>query len=373
LQKAQVNKQLKWAAPTALLQAERGLALDSTMRGQTDKRGLGFGSSSSHSPDIGSKEHRAAVTQWQKDRNVENLLISLCRLTVQQDWTQWEGVMWQDMSWKRMLYRMSNSELKFYLQGTLQIAPTPSYLKVIGVLEDPKCPLCSVRGCKLYHILSVCGVALNQGRFKWRHDEVLRVLRWHIDKVRRAMTPDKVRKVPKTAKKIFIRAGEKNPKKKTSPLPSLLQMASDWCITVDLPEMTYHFPAHVAVTAKKPDIVLWSDSLKKIILIELTVPAERGVQKAHAKKTNSYGKPGGLADACRLNGWTVELMPVEVGALGFVADSMRLNLKKLGVWSKELHTLLSEMALRCSYLIFLQHKSQVWTSWRMFDPKMTNS
>ena len=55
-------------------------------------------------------------------------------------------------------------------------------------------------------------------------------------------------------------------------------------------------------------------------------------------------------------------MPVEVGALGFVADSMRTNLKALGVWSKALHTHLSEMALRCSYLIFLQHKTQVWTS-----------
>ncbi len=310
------------------------------------------------------------MTQWQKDRNVENLLISLCRLTVQQDWTQWEGVMAQDMSWNRMIYRMSNGDLKFYLQGTLQIAPTPSHLKVIGVLEDPKCPLCSVRGCKLYHILSCCGIALDQGRYKWRHDEVLRVLRWHIDKARRAMTPAKVRKAPKIGEKIFILAGAKKPKKTPSPSPSILQTASDWCITVDLPEMTYHFPAYVAVTAKKPDIVLWSQSRRLIVLIELTVPAERGVQAANIRKTLSYKD---LEAQCRLNKWSVELMPVEVGALGFVADSMRVALKKLGVWSKALHTSLSEMALRCSYLIFLQHKSQVWTSWRMFDPKMTIS
>ena len=144
-------------------------------------------------------------------------------------------------------------------------------------------------------------------------------------------------------------------------------MASDWYITVDLPEMTYHFPAHVAVTGKRPDLVLWSDSLKTIVLMELTVPAERGVQNAHARKTASYGAPGGLADACRDRGWSVYLMPVEVGVLGFVADSMRVALKKLGVWSRELHTLLSETALRCSYLIFLQHKNQAWTSWRMFQ------
>ena len=184
------------------------------------------------------------------------------------------------------------------------------------------------------------------------------------------MTPAKVRKAPKIGEKIFILAGAKKPKKKTSPSPSILQTASDWCITVDLPEMTYHFPAYVAVTAKKPDIVLWSQSRRLIVLIELTVPAERGVQAANIRKTLSYKD---LEAQCRLNKWSVERMPVELGVLGFVADSMQVALKKLGVWSKTLHTSLSEMALRCSYLIFLQHKSQVWTSWRMFDPKMTIS
>ena len=202
----------------------------------------------------------------------------------------------------------------------LQTAPTPSYLKVIGVLEDARCPLCHVRGCKLYHILSCCGTALDQGRFKWRHDEVLRVLRWYIDKARRAMTSDKVRVVSKVMGKTFIRAGEDKPTTRTRSPPSILEQASDWCITADLPEMSYHFPAHVAVTGKKPDIVLWCNSLKKIVLIELTVSAERGVQKAHKKKSASYDA---LASACRLNNWTVELMPVEVGVLGFVADSMR--------------------------------------------------
>ena len=197
--------------------------------------------------------------------------------------------MWQDVSWNRMLYRMSNSELKFYLQGTLQIAPSPSYLKVIGVLEDARCPLCQVRGCKLYHILSCCPTALDQGRFKWRHDEVLRVLRWHIDKARRAMTSAKVRKVPKVMKKTFIGAVENKPTTRTRSPPSILEQASDWCITADLPEMSYHFPAHVAVTGKKPDIVLWSNSLKKIILIELTVPVERACRR-HIRGRASHMK-----------------------------------------------------------------------------------
>lgn len=74
---------------------------------------------------------------------------------------------------------------------------------------------------------------------------------------------------------------------------------------------------------------------------------------------------GGLCDEIRARGWTVELLPVEVGVLGFIADSTRHALKRLGVWNKELSTLLSETALRCSYVIFVQHKTLQWTPWRM--------
>ena len=76
-------------------------------------------------------------------------------------------------------------------------------------------------------------------------------------------------------------------------------------------------------------------------------------------------KPGGLCDEIRARGWQVELLCVEVGAIGYIAESMRSALKRLGVWSNALSTLLSETALRCSYLVFVQHKVPVWTPWRM--------
>lgn len=115
-----------------------------------------------------------------------------------------------------------------------------------------------------------------------------------------------------------------------------------------------------------PDLVVWSDSLRVVIMLELTVPSERGVRAAYERKEHRYGKPGGLKEACA--GYTVHLLPVEVGVLGFVAESMKRALRLLGVWSNELSTALSDMALTCTYVIYVSRKQKSWSDWRMFDP-----
>ena len=130
--------------------------------------------------------------------------------------------------------------------------------------------------------------------------------------------------------------------------------------------MRSQFPQHIAVTEQKPDLVIWSDSTRVLIMVELTVPSERNVYAAHERKDYRYGKPGGLKDAC--TDYTVYLLPVEVGVLGFVADSTRRALQRLGVWSGPLATELEGMALSCSYAIFVARKQQSWVNWRMFDP-----
>ena len=271
-------------------------------------------------------EHRKAVTKWAKERRVEAQTTKLHELTVQSDWRKWTGVMEQDMSWNRILYRMSDQMLKFYLQGTLQIAPTPAYLKRIGIITgEACCPLCRRRGGALYHILSVCNVALEQGRYTWRHNEVLKILHYVTGMFIRSMSAEKVRKAPK--KKEFVLAGKK-PKRMEKP-PALLETACDWRIAVDLPGMCGQFPQHIAVTGDKPDLVIWSDSRRVVIMLELTVPSEKNVHAAYERKDYRYGKPGGLKDAC--HGYTVYLLPVEVGVLGFVADSTRIALQRLGV------------------------------------------
>ena len=101
-----------------------------------------------------------------------------------------------------------------------------------------------------------------------------------------------------------------------------------------------------------------------ILLIELTVQSERNVMDAFVRKKKRYDE---LKTQCS-DEYRVELLPVEVGVLGFVADSTRRACRLLGVWSKELSEILSEIALRCSYAIFVARKSETWTGWRVFQP-----
>ena len=366
LQRDNGNEQAKWRATIALHTAERGLELDAmAAKGQTNRAGVDVGGSNGgHLPERGTREHRAVVTAWAKERRVEAQTTKLHELTIQGDWRKWTGLMEQDMGWKRVLYRMSDEMLKFYLQGTLQIAPTPSYLKRIGIIKgEAFCPLCMRRGGALYHILSCCAVALQQGRYTWRHNEVLKILHFVIGRFIRMMTAEKVRKAPKSMM-TFVLAG--TTAKTTEKPPTLLETACDWTIAVDLPRIGRRFPQYIAATAKMPDLVVWSDSLRVVVMLELTVPSERNVHAAFDRKTKRYGDPGGLKDACE--GYTVYLLPVEVGALGFVAHSMRRALQRLGVWSQQLSTALSDMALSCSYVIYVSRKQKTWTNWRMFDP-----
>jgi len=170
-----------------------------------------------------------------------------------------------------------------------------------------------------------------------------------------------------------MKEGEHDKATKTRREPTILETACDWRIVVDLPGMHYNFPAHIAITGERPDLVLWSETLKLVVLIELTVPSECNVTDAYRRKSEKYGKPGGLCDEIRNRGWKVELMPVEVGVLGYIAVSTQKALKRVGIWTKGLETALSETALRCSYVIFISHKSLAWAPWRMVTDLSTMS
>ena len=45
----------------------------------------------------------------------------------------------------------------------------------------------------------------------------------------------------------------------------------DWILTADL-DKKYNFPFHIAYTELQPDITIYSNSVKKVIMIELTCP-----------------------------------------------------------------------------------------------------
>ena len=49
----------------------------------------------------------------------------LRRLEVQNRWLEWTDVMNADLTWRRLIFGMSDNELKFTLQAITNTAPTP--------------------------------------------------------------------------------------------------------------------------------------------------------------------------------------------------------------------------------------------------------
>ena len=113
-----------------------------------------------------------------------------------------------------------------------------------------------------------------------------------------------------------MKAGKSVPKSKVKPT-GILHLASDWVIVSDL-KNSYIFPGHIALTSLRPDIVIFSNSLKRVILIELTCPCEENMESWHSIKLNKYSA---LVESILLNGWCVDLFAIEVGARGYCSRS----------------------------------------------------
>ena len=89
--------------------------------------------------------------------------------------------------------------------------------------------------------------------------------------------------------------------------------ASDWVLLGYL-DGTFSFPPHITFTELRPGITVFSNKLKRVILIELTCPCKKNVEAWHNAKINKYMS---LKSVIENNGWNVDLSAVEVGARGY--------------------------------------------------------
>ena len=74
----------------------------------------------------------------------------------------------------------------------------------------------------------------------------------------------------------------------------------------------------VAVTAMRPDMVLYSECERIVYFIELTIPFEDKIEEAFERKKLKYVE---LVVEARQEGWQAHTRPVEIGVRGFVAKS----------------------------------------------------
>ena len=85
-------------------------------------------------------------------------------------------------------------------------------------------------------------------------------------------------------------------------LKSLLSDSTDWRLLVDYTDRIIVFPPEIVATSERPDIVNWSVALK-VIMIELTCPAEEGIEAARERKLGRCSQLKAGYWRCGLGGW----------------------------------------------------------------------
>lgn len=242
----------------------------------------------------------------------------------------------------RDLVLMPEERFKFLVKSVYDLLPTPQNKK-LWFGENEECQLCGERGT-LTHILSGCKVALAQGRYTWRHDQVLRELAECVEKKRK-----EANKSPKEKERgiQFVKAGEKRKRTEAREESSFMDGATDWSLTVDL-NRRLKFPSRIAETNLRPDMLLMSEKERRAGIVELTVPSEERVELAGEMKKAKYEE---LKREGERKGWRIRIWTVEVGCRGFPANSMATFLKELGIRGGERSRSLKKMgeaAERCS-------------------------
>jgi len=116
-------------------------------------------------------ERRTMIQQWFRRTEENRRQARSVEMGAQGAWTTWNTkdrkLTWVDI-WKYEPLRLS-----FLLRSVHDLLPIPANLCGWGLSTDPTCKLCDRPGT-LEYVLSSCSTALTQGRFRWRHDNVLR-------------------------------------------------------------------------------------------------------------------------------------------------------------------------------------------------------
>ena len=175
----------------------------------------------------------------------------------------------------------------------------------------------------LNHILNGCRKALDQGRFNWRHDNILNYISGCLDK------------------KNFI------------------------CY-VDLPGQQTQaggtLPPEIIVSTLKPDIVIIDQKTKFVGIFELTVPGETRIREAHRLKSEKYQHFRN-----DINSHTVSILPFEIGShTGFISRDNMATLNTLhkfctkDIKLKQFTNIISSITVLSSYYIFNCRNESDW-------------
>jgi hypothetical protein len=289
---------------------------------------------------------------------------------------KWDNIMANQLDWNEQIKFSSSEEIKFVMDNQCGLCPSPSNLIKWGYKVSASCGLCKKKSATTLHILNNCVVALRQGRYTWRHDNVLRVLQLKLKKLVIRANKGKLQRGVKQTH--FVKAGGEQPYLPKFQPPDfdlrnrgiLLCRHRDWKLEIDFNKSMIFPPCTGVITKSRPDIVIYSKSGKEIIMAELTCPIEECVHDAELRKKRRYKD---LVNDLRLKDWNAHLFTIEVGSFGWLAFSVRRFLTALGLHGEELRFMykrLSRASRRSSFFIWTCRSSSTWNPPDFPDTKL---
>ena len=329
------------------------------------RAGIGHGEWKIPWEKMSEKERQREVMARVKENIEQESEVALGSLELQSRWATWrEEVLKYDLSW-HALFNMGDSLVGFMLSAVYGTLITPSLASKWDESEDGKCKLCDDALGSLKHILSGCRVALHQGRYTWRHNKVLRQISQQVmfhceNRVNNPRRP--IEKKTPLGSINFVVAGSRpkvvEEERKRGDF-GILSEAKDWRVISDL-EGQLSFPAEIAKTRLRPDLIIYSTSLKRVVWWELTCPSEERISESHELKLDRYSA---LKVECEGNGWSCFNLAVEVGARGMVAESLSKAARLVGMRRRVLKKLVRDAgkeAAHCSRWIYLLSGRKEW-------------
>ena len=260
-----------------------------------------------------------------KNKTISDWNTRVQKLTFQGDFLKLLIDEEDNVTWQSISQNIPKGVLSFALKACSNGLNTPDNLKRWGIRKTDKCELCKCRS-SLEHILNWCPVALNEGRFTWRHNSVLN----HF---------------AITIKKNAIQCLE---------------------ILADLPTLWLNggtIPPDILSTSFRPDLVIINRNQKRIELLELTCSFEKNIESAHLRKAKKYND---LKVDLESVGWIVQLIPFEVGSRGQITKRNKISLinvlkrNHIKLNNSQLFKDRSKISLLCSYSVFQAHCVPTW-------------
>ena len=161
-----------------------------------------------------------------------------------------------------------------------------------------------------------------QGRYTWRHDEVLTLLKDYLSQ------------------------------------NLLLNFGFD----CDLPHCSYNYLLRNFSSLLRPDICIFDHDKKKLLLLELTIPFDEYMAEAEVRKREKYRD---LLTDIKVQGFDVTLTTVEVGSRGVISDSLLSFLQECtSIRKKQSLSLIEDVRRKvicCSYAVWCRRNSVTWS------------